>query len=647
MGKSAPQNFHRIVHALATLQHFGVVVVAIGVRGVLRQKFFKPLQRQLQFIGGRIFLRNAVYAKVVRGFRGVQLLQLLKSGFDFHAHSVAGRNFFARVPWIARRRYLCAMGTLLAILRFTSARRLPAHWPAKTLALWVLSAFALFGCLDETYIKEDRTDKRAKTLKLTHHVGGTHDCVLVKDGVWYVGFGPQLLVLEGRGKKILRTELVNPSGDGGPLTNLILWHGDLIGVISGDAVVRWDISTPRQPLLIDLVSSKELGIRPRAIQVVNNKLYISGDGGVVSASDGKKFLAGEMITSEVVATKFGAAVPVARRVQLLENNKFIAAASVLEPLPPSAELPGGFAFALIGKEGATVGLMNADLHEVFGEPIRGTFRSLTIANGRLWAIFDTEIISWEIKTGKLNSPVYTAVKGARDLAPLSDNLYAVTGSFGRGVFHLNADKDGEGDSFTDAVREPGRLEQSLFDGRRILAGSYEGFWLYPIRGKPTMSDKSVSLSTIPDIKVAMPWAEAQIEKGDGDPLTFDEGKSIHFKSSSAEADWELPPNVYACVLASVDGDLWVGHTDGITVLRPSSAPSSDGATVATSSQGELVIVKRGELRLPGPILWIHPLRTGLGAVWVSHFGGMGLAEFTPDEPSLQPVSKSSSSSTLN
>jgi len=145
----------------------------------------------------------------------------------------------------------------------------------------------------------------------------------------------------------------------------------------------------------------------------------------------------------------------------------------------------------------------------------------------------------------------------------------------------------------------------------------------------------------------MPWAEAQIEKGDGDPLTFDEGKSIHFKSSSAEADWELPPNVYACVLASVDGDLWVGHTDGITVLRPASAPSSDGATVATSSQGELVIVKRGELRLPGPILWIHPLRTGLGAVWVSHFGGMGLAEFTPDEPSLQPVSKSSSSSTLN
>lgn len=79
MGKSAPQRRHCVIHALATLQHFRVVIVAVGVGGVLRQKFFKPLQRQLQFIGGRIFLSDAVDAKVVRGFRGVQLLQLFKS----------------------------------------------------------------------------------------------------------------------------------------------------------------------------------------------------------------------------------------------------------------------------------------------------------------------------------------------------------------------------------------------------------------------------------------------------------------------------------------------------------------------------------------------------------------------------------------
>ncbi|MSR33846.1 MAG: hypothetical protein EXS12_03465 [Phycisphaerales bacterium] len=522
-------------------------------------------------------------------------------------------------------------------MRNTLAQRL-----GKTILMFALGALPLCGCMDETYIKEDRTDKRIKSLKISHQAGGTHDCVLVHDGVWYVGFGSQLLVLEGRGKKILRSERINPNGEGGPITDLALWHGDLIGVINGDSVVRWDISMPRTPLLIDLISAKELGIRPRAIGVLKNTLYISGDGGVIRASDGEKFLAGATITSKVVDTQFGPAVPVGRRVQILENNKFAGAASVLEPLPASAGLPGGFAFALIGKQGSTIGLMNPDLREISGEPIRGAFRKLTIANGRLWAIFDTEIVSWDMNAGKLESPIYTPVKGARDLSPLSDNLYAVAGSFGRGVFHLNADNDGDADTFTDAVREPGRLEQSLFDGRRVLAGSSEGFWLYPIRGKPTISEKSVSLSAIPDTKITLAWAEAQIDKGDGDPLTFDEGQKIHFKSSTAEADWELPPNVWACVLASVDGDLWVGHTDGITVLSVETNGESSKA-----SSGSLVIVKRGELRLPGPILWIHPLRTGLGAVWVSHFGGLGVAEFTPNEPSLQPFSKPSSSSTLN
>jgi len=502
---------------------------------------------------------------------------------------------------------------------------------ARKIVVIALGALSLCACMDETYVKEDRTDKRVKTLKLSHHVGGTQDCVLVHDGIWYLGFGQELQVLEGRGKKPLRSDRINPSGEGGSITDLALWHGDLIGLVDGDAVVRWDISSPRLPVLIDLVSSKQLGIRPRSIHVVDNVLYIAGDGGVVRASDGDIFLAGEMISAKVVATKFGPAVPVARRIQLLQNNTFVGAASMLEPLPASAGLPGGFAFGLQGKEGATVGLMNDELREVAGEAFYGILRRLVVVNGRLWAIFDTEIVSWDLHSGKLESPMYTAVKGARDLAPLSDNLFAVVGSFGRGVLHLHDDKDGPGDTFTDAVREPGRLEQSLFDGRRILAGSTEGFWLYPIRGKPTLSDKAVSLSTIPETKVTLAWAEAEIDKGDKDSAMNTVGQKINFKSSTAETVWELPPNVYACVLASVDGDLWVGHTDGITVL--SGANSSD------SSNGTLTITKRGELRLPGPILWIHPLRTGLGAVWVSHFGGMGVAEFTSETPSLIPASK--------
>ena len=79
MSQAALQNGDSFVHAFATLQYFRVVIVAVGVRGVLRQKFFKPLQRHGQFIGAGVFLRDAVNTKVIRGVRGVQLLQLFKS----------------------------------------------------------------------------------------------------------------------------------------------------------------------------------------------------------------------------------------------------------------------------------------------------------------------------------------------------------------------------------------------------------------------------------------------------------------------------------------------------------------------------------------------------------------------------------------
>ena len=78
MGKTALQSIQSVGNSIATLQYFRVVVVTVGVGGVLLQQFFKPLQRQLQLIGAGIFLRDAVDTKVIRGIRGVHLLQLFK-----------------------------------------------------------------------------------------------------------------------------------------------------------------------------------------------------------------------------------------------------------------------------------------------------------------------------------------------------------------------------------------------------------------------------------------------------------------------------------------------------------------------------------------------------------------------------------------
>lgn len=507
----------------------------------------------------------------------------------------------------------------------------------RCLWLTLLLLPALAGCFDNTYVKQDRVDHREKVLKLTDHVGGTHDCILMNDRVWYVGQGPRLLVLEGRGGKPVRSEPAGPAGQTGALCDLTRWRGDLVGVVEGDAVARWDVSNPRVPALIDRVEAEALGVRPLRVSVVGNELFVSGFGGVVRASDGRRFLPDAAEAHEVVSTSEGLAAVVGRRVLALEDGRFIGAASMLVPLPSEAGIPGGFAFLLQAKDGATVGLMGPDIRERTGQVLRGQYSRLRVAGGRLWVIGETDLASWSLKDGRLDEPIYAKVKGARDLAPLSDNLYAMVGSFGRAVYHLHDDKEGAGDEFSDVQREPGRLDRSIFDGRRVLAGSVEGMWLYPIRGKPTLSDKTIELTQLPDTKATLAWGTATIDKGDGKPETVDELRTVRIDGPDGKARWSPANQGWVSTVVAVNGDLWVGHSEGITVLRHTPAPASEGGAdrAATKDPAEagakaLLFREVGSLRLPGPVIWLHPLRTGNGVAWVSRFGGMGVAELVPE-----------------
>jgi hypothetical protein len=516
-------------------------------------------------------------------------------------------------------------------------RRLP--WSMALSLLLLLQSGCLF---DNTYVKEDRTDRRPRVARITSHVGGSHDCVLVHERLWYVGHGPSLLVIEGRGSRDARSETVGEVGTVGPLVNLAMWRDDLVGVIDGDAVLRWDVSVPRTPLLIDQVSSKALGVRPRCLDVVGDELYVSGDGGVVRASDGRRFLPDATRVFGVVPTSQGLAAMVGRRVVLLEDGRFIGAATQLIPLPEAVGIPGGFAFMLQGREGVTVGLMGPDVRERTGQVVRGTFTRIRLVGGRLWLIGDTEMVSWALRDGAMEDAVYTRVKGVRDIDALSENLFATVGSFGRATFRLHDDREGPGDEFSDVQREPGRLERSIFDGRRLLAGSDEGFWLYPIRGTPTLSDKMVELTQMPETKATLAWGTATIDRGqpvDGVPAPGE----VRIEGPDGKAIWQAPDDAWISTVVAVDGDLWIGHGEGITVLRKGAVPATDGAEPAETrrqAEGELALDTLGTLRLSGPVIWLHPLRTGGGVAFVSRFGGMGVAELVPeDAPTASAVTR--------
>jgi hypothetical protein len=480
------------------------------------------------------------------------------------------------------------------------------------------------GCLDSTYVKEDRTDRRPRVLAVTDQDGGAHDCVLIHDRLWFVGQGPRLLVLEGRGALVKAVE-AGPIGKTGAVTDLVMHRGDLVGVVGGDAVVRWDMANPRAPVLIDRVDSKALGLEPWSLSLVGSDLFVSGRGGVLRASDGRLFLKGEN-TGAVVASVQGLAAVSGRQVRRIEDGRFIGAATALE-----SGGPGVFGFALSGSKGSTVGLMGPDMRERSAEVLSSPVVRLRVTGGRLWVLADDSLATWNISDGTLQDPVYAKVKGARDVAALTDNLFAMVGSFGRAVYRLHDDRDGSGDEFTDVKREPGRLEQSIFDGRRIVAGSAEGYWLYPIRGKPTLSDKTIDVTQLPETKATLAWGTAIIEAGDGKPETPDEARAIRIDGPAGKGRWSPGPDGWVNCVVAIDGQLWVGHWRGITVLRqvppPPEAEDEDGKPVA-SRQLQLEVVDA--LRIPGSVTWLHPLRTGGGAAWVSRFGGMGVAEFVPE-----------------
>jgi len=149
----------------------------------------------------------------------------------------------------------------------------------------------------------------------------------------------------------------------------------------------------------------------------------------------------------------------------------------------------------------------------------------------------------------------------------------------------------------------------------------------------------VELTQLPETKVTLAWGTVTIDKGDGKPETPDELRAVLVDGPDGKARWSPPNGAWISTVVAVGADVWVGHAEGITVLRHVAVPvEPEDATAkgakpkadADKPKPALMLQEVGSLRLPGPIIWLHPLRTGNGVAWVSRFGGMGVAEMLPD-----------------
>ncbi|MBX3355060.1 MAG: hypothetical protein KF724_05110 [Phycisphaeraceae bacterium] len=494
----------------------------------------------------------------------------------------------------------------------------------------MLSLVALAGCINDTYIPEDRTDRTPRELRVTHQVGGIHHCGLLHGGTWFVSQGTTLLSIDPRTGRIRSEESVVPIGSSGAIVDMTIWREDLLVVLEETGLARIDLRSGRQPVTVEVIDAARLGIQPRSVSVVDDMLYISGVGGVVRLPDMKRFLQGSDLVGRVVATPSGPVAPVGRRVVRLDDGAYAGAATMLEPLPPSIGIDGGLAFVLQSRDGATIGLMGGDIREIASEVVPGFVRRLRVLEGHLWAVTDSELVAWRIKGRTLGEEERFPLKGGADIDAINENYFAVVGSFGRAILRKESDTTGPGDDFLRVTRVPGRMDLALTDQRTWIGSSAEGTWRYALRGKPELIERKVEVWGVPSREASANWGTAKLA---GDEEDF-RRVEISAGFAGAKGTWTAPDEGRIWVVTVVDGDLWIGHDRGIAVLRArTGGVVVDGAYPVVSSPARGVtsstspLVEIGSVTLEGPVFNIAPLRTGQGVSFVSRWGGFGVVEW--------------------
>ena len=482
-----------------------------------------------------------------------------------------------------------------------------------------LVAIACSAC-DTTYVPVDRTDRRPRELQVTDLEGGTHWRTIVVDGRWYQGLGPELLVVSPRdASQVLDRVKALPLGFSGALVDMVEYDGDIVAVLDRTAVIRIDRSSERKHVVTELMLERDLGLRPEELSVADGGLFVSGLGGIVRLDTGERYLASPQRYGRVARTAQGLVTTRGKDVVRLSDGAVVGLATDLQPMPDGVGPPGALAFTLQQPSAARVGIKDAHLKELAAAAVPGDVRRVRVLDGRLWAVGPAAIETWSIETGadgaiSLGDHRTISVRGALDIDMVAPNSFAVAGTFGRSLYRLDADGRGASDQFYSAVREPGRLDTAYGDQRRIMAGSDEGMWVYTMGAECELTPRELRVVSIPKSEVEGPFGTARIEGSDGDPLTVDQGhRVIVSRPSGADRELGVPQGTLVRTLESVDGDLWIGHDDGIDVWRP-------------DVEGMRRVAR---IRIQGPVMHIFPRRAGNSAGFVSLFGGMGVAEWKP------------------
>lgn len=447
-------------------------------------------------------------------------------------------------------------------------------------------------------------------LMVLQQAGGAHFRTLVHEGWWYQTQRDRLLVVNPATFEIKHEVAFAPPGKFGGAVDMVILDHNLFVVLQDDGIAHLDLTQPSRPRVIDFTDARTLGILPRRLSVVENRLYVSGKGGVVRFADGTRIFVDLGDVMHVVKAEGGLVTCIGRRVHRVSDRAFVGSASTLQTLPASFGLSGHLVFVRHVEGGSQVGLMTPDIREVSTKTstvmVEGRVSRIRFHSGLIWIVSDRSLRAYRIEGMKLALVHRFDGEGFRDVGLLEDNRLAVAGTFGRGILRILDDAGGPGGAMIRMHVEPGQLIQAESDGRRILAGdggAGDSFWLYDMADNQVrVTDRRPNASHETNRVALTLDARAVIDES---------SRTITLTLSGGERTYLEPDRSLIRCVVSVGGYFWLGHDRGITVLDPHRA---DDPVI-------------GRLRLPGPVGWIFPQLSGNGAAYVSEFGGFGVVEF--------------------
>lgn len=479
----------------------------------------------------------------------------------------------------------------------------------------LLGVLAAAGCEPKPYVKEDRTDYRPRRPELTHAADGAYrTCEVLDDSRLVVARGSTLTQIDAATGAAQGQVALGAPGEAGEISSIAV-NRDAAGAPSslwvcreGVEVVRVEVGSGSGSLqAIQRFSDKDLGGATSWIAEVGGRVIAGGPSGAIDVQTN------EWISSPgrpaAHALLLNGAPAVISNGELVQAGRHVASATSAMALPPGVGPRAGAVAFRQTDQGARIVLLDSAGSEVATATVPGRIERLRIVGDRLFAITPAAIQSWRVDNTALSMPQRFPVKGALDLCEAAQGDLFVCGSFGRALYHPYSDSRGPGDTFFAIERAPGRLEVAAGDGRRVLAGSAEGVWLYKTGTECEMTTRPLPKDAVRTEEAACgEWGHAVLRRsGDGDQVVVTRSG--------------IPDEVLQYALVSeIEGEgnaLWIAHENSIDVFMP--------------SLGGGPLERIGSFTFGSPVTHLFPENTG-GMAYVTLFSGMGAIEWVPYGP---------------